>query len=198
MGSATYQLGYCKMCCRNVPHFRGRTRLLPTILNVATFNLFRFGHWYCGQCEFRSQHLRRVRRNKLMMPTNETSLEQTETVGNYIKSDGSLVLRKKRSSRYTNKFREGVVQRLLSGKTNIAQLTTELGVTEYDLLSWVNDALRTRDDRIRELNGLLRSFQTAYRVGISDESIRFDENENLIDGSYEHRETDEPSQSHSV
>ena len=155
---------------------------------------FSFGPWYCGQCEKRIRCLPRVRSNQPTIQGPEAIGEEAEKIGNFIRSDSSLVLRKKRSSRYTNKYREGVVQRLLSGKVTIAQLTTELKVTESDLMSWVSEMMKSRDQRIADLTGLLDSYLrvTSQQIGITDESPQFDADENLIDAEYERRVVDLP------
>ena len=77
--------------------------------------------------------------------------------------------------------------RLLSGKTTMAQLTTELKVSEADILSWISEVISSRDNRIDELTSLLRSYHKAAAslIGISDESMQFDEDENMIDAKFE-------------
>ena len=102
------------------------------------------------------------------------------------------MLRKKRAGRYSEKFREGVVQRLLSGRTNIAQLSVELEVTEADLLAWINEVLESKELRIEELTSLLRSYSQAATdlIGIEDLSLRFDEDENMIEGRFSRRGSD--------
>lgn len=154
------------------------------MFDTATLFVMNFGPWYCSRCEQKNRVLPWFRRREPTLRLIENSSEQ---IGNFIRSDGSLVLRKKRSSRYSQKFREGVVFRLLGGKTNIAQLTTELKVTESDLMAWVHEVLLSRDERIEQLTSLLKSYHRAAGdlIGIADQSLRFDEDENMIEGRFE-------------
>ncbi len=184
MPQGCYKLGYCDYCRRNVHHFRGRKSFRARVVDFFSLFIVNFGPWYCSQCERRKLSLPWIRKSE---PTIQRLDDGHEKIGNFIRSDGSLVLRKKRSSRYSNKFREGVVLRLLSGKTTMAQLTTELKVSEADILSWISEVISSRDNRIDELTSLLRSYHKAAAslIGISDESMQFDEDENMIDAKFE-------------
>ena len=192
MSNVTYKLGFCRSCHINVQHFRGPKPVIARAFDLFSLYVFNFGPWYCGQCEKQNRSLPWIRKSE---PTKQRIDEGSERIGNFIRSDGSLILRKKRSSRYSPKFRSGVVHRLLNGKTNIAQLTVELEVTEADLLSWVAEVVDSRDQRIVELTSLLKSYHRAAAnlIGITDNSLRFDEDENMIEGSYHRRSTESPS-----
>ena len=84
--------------------------------------------------------------------------------------------------------------RLLSGKTNIAQLTTELNVTEADLMSWVNEVLVSRDERIDELTSLLKSYHRAAGslIGIAEATAELND-ENMVEGQFERRMPESPN-----
>lgn len=192
MSNVTYKLGFCRFCHINVQHFRGKKPVKSRALDLLSLYVLNFGPWYCAQCENRSRCLPRIRKSE---PTKKRIDEGTERVGNFIRSDGSLVLRKKRSGRYSAKFRQGVVHRLLNGKTTIGQLTIELEITEYDLLSWVAEVLESRDQRIQELTSLLKSYHRAAAnlIGITDNTADYDEEENMIEGNYEYRSDSSPT-----
>ena len=192
MASGSYQLGYCHSCRRNVQHYRGPKSRLAHFMDVTSLFILNFGPWYCSYCDKRTRSLPWVRKRKASNSQHNDRLGGTDRVGNFIRNDGSLVLRKKRAGRYSQKFREGVVQRLLSGRTNIAQLSVELEVTEADLLAWIHEILEAREMRIEELTSLLRSYTRAAAdlIGIDDDSIRFDESENMIEGRFSRRSTD--------
>lgn len=186
MSNGSYQLGFCKSCRRNVQHFRGRKSPFARAVDIGTLFILNFGPWYCSQCESRVRWLPWIRKKH---PTVRRIDDGSEQVGNFIRSDSSLVMRKKRSSRYSNKFRQGVVYRLLTGKTTLSQLTTELNVTESDIMSWINELLESKDDRISELTGLLKSYHraAANMIGITDETPEYDEEENMIDATFQKR-----------
>ena len=185
MAKIIYKVGFCKYCHINVQHFRSAKTLRARALDLCSLYILNFGPWYCGQCERSRKFLRWVRRSE---PVKNRIDDGGEPIGNFLRSDGSLVMRKKRSSRYTQKFREGVVDRLLNGRTSIGQLTIELEVSEADLLAWVGDLLNSKDQRISELTSLLRSYHRAAEnlIGISDDSAVFDEEENMIEGHFKH------------
>ena len=191
MTQGCYKLGYCKNCRRNAQHFRGRKSWRARVIDLSSLYVLNYGPWFCSQCEDRKRSLPWIRKSE---PTIQHVEDGTERIGNFIRSDGSLVLRKKRSSRYSSKFREGVILRLLGGKTTIAQLTTELKVTEADLLAWISEVIENRDNRIEELTSLLRSYHKAAAslIGISDETLRYDSEENMIDAHFERNSAETP------
>ena len=79
------------------------------------------------------------------------SKSRFEHVGNVTRSDDSLLVRKARAARYSKKFREAVVERILSGKSTISQVKDELGLSERDLLDWINDKVLHQDRHIAKL-----------------------------------------------
>ena len=149
--------------------------------------------------------LRRKHKTKAIEPTVETELDQTEPefehVGNVTRTDDSLLVRQSRAARYSEKFRDGVVDRVLSGQSSISQIRNELNLSERDLLDWVKDRVTRQDDQIfkltkiaetvKQLSGDAESFSfvtSALRIDESDaESIdsfsRFDPSQGItIDG----------------
>lgn len=187
-----YQIGYCRSCGRNVQHFRGPKSIATKFRDLTTLYILNFGPWYCSHCEKRTKCLPRIRNREPTNPVISDRLTESERIGNYIRTESSLVLRKKRAGRYSKKYREGVVVRLVTGKTNVAQLIVELNVTENDLMAWIAELIENRDNRIDELTALLRSHSraAASRIGINDDSPRFNEADNLIEGRYERRKSD--------
>lgn len=61
-----------------------------------------------------------------------------EPVGNFIKEQ-SLVVETTRLKRFTEKYRDAVVDRILSGNTQIKWLIADGKYTEAELLSWIAD-----------------------------------------------------------
>ena len=119
-------------------------------------------------------------------------MEGAEKAGNYIRRDHSLVLRKKRCGRFSQKFRDGVVDRLTTGKTSIGQLCVELKVTEADIVAWIGDLLERRQDRISELSRLVDSLahQNTYTPRLETEISFLDENSDSIEGRFDRRAVD--------
>ena len=88
---------------------------------------------------------------------DQDSESVAEHVGNVTRSDDSLLVRKARAARYSKKFREGVVDRILSGNSTITQVRRELGLSERDLLDWINDRVLRQDQRIAKLGQVVEA-----------------------------------------
>jgi len=82
-----------------------------------------------------------------------------EKVGNFLRSEESLILQSTRASRYTKKYRESIVDRILSGKATITQIRNELGVTERDVLEWLNERVFRQQQKIAKLTQVVKSVQ---------------------------------------
>ena len=72
-------------------------------------------------------------------------IPEAEPVGNFIK-DQSLVLKSARLDRFTEKFRDSVVERILAGKVAISSLTEDGQYSESELLSWIADKAKRQND----------------------------------------------------
>ncbi len=152
------------MCMQNIEHTRKFSSSVFEILDRLSFRclmLFRIGPWYCYQCEGRSLYLRqpnrraptfnRERSRSDFINQSTPDLDTAEAIGNFIKSDQSLVMRHKRTRRYSAKFRDAAVERLLGETSSISQLKTELDVSEQDLIGWIADLVSRQQDRIRSI-----------------------------------------------
>lgn len=73
------------------------------------------------------------------------------SVGNFIRGESNLVMQSTRSSRYTEKFRAGVVQRILEGKQSLSQIADELDVPQPDLLVWMAQQFDQKQQQIEQL-----------------------------------------------
>jgi hypothetical protein len=78
-----------------------------------------------------------------------------EADGNFLLNDYSLVRRSLRSSRYTRKFRDSIVERLLSGQVRMDTVRSELRVRENDILAWIADRMHRQQERINQLTSML-------------------------------------------
>ena len=106
----------------------------------------------------------RRKKNASLVPEHGGSKKGTaesaiEHVGNFLRSDESLLVRKARANRYSKKFREGVVNRILSGALTISQARKELNVSERDLLDWINDRIMRQDQKITKLTQVVEAVQ---------------------------------------
>ena len=168
----TTRMGYCSICKQNMLHVRqaaGRWRLA---IEIVTLKLSRFlgeGPWQCCQCD---QWSRFLQRNKKKTATNSESTKSDFTIdGNFIRQNQSLVLQKQRTARFSQKYRDGMIQRLLSGSSRMSQICRDLGITEDDIMIWMADLLQRRDEKIKELGDLLNQ-QREYRIEMSADFMR--------------------------
>ena len=83
-----------------------------------------------------------------------------DKVGNFLRSEESLIMQHSRASRYTQKFRDGVVDRIIEGKATITQVRKELNVTERDILDWLNRRIHLKDQKIAKLTQVLKTVRT--------------------------------------
>ncbi len=147
----TEKLGYCDRCGENT-HFRlvsaqfSRRPLAWVLTRVA------HGPWFCGQCRYERWAVHR--------PLNAAQGSDDRTgasvsVGNFIRGESNLVMQSTRSSRYTDKFRAGVVQRVLEGKQSLSRIAEELDVPQADLLVWVAQQFDRQQQQIEQLTQMV-------------------------------------------
>lgn len=85
-----------------------------------------------------------------MARQSENQMPEAESVGNFIK-DRSLILRSTRMHRVSEKYRDSIVERILSGKVSISQLTGSGEYTEGELISWIADRVKRLSARLEML-----------------------------------------------
>ena len=74
-----------------------------------------------------------------------------QSVGNYIREQ-ALVLSSTRIHRYSVKYRDAVVSRLLSGRTTFSSLTADGQFTESELISWIADKAKRQSEKSKDLD----------------------------------------------
>ncbi len=159
--SRSVRKGYCRDCQANVNHLRRFVSHIAWLLDALTFRFigrFRFGYWHCMQCTRKSVYLPLARRDVRTIAPLQTESESeshpVETAGNYLRNE-SLLSKKGRISRYSSKYREGVVKKILSGHATIAEMKRELNVSEADLLDWIASAFDGQNGKIRQLTEII-------------------------------------------
>ena len=96
--------------------------------------------------------------SKAESSSNETA---QASAGNYLRNDKSLVMRSARSDRFTDKFKEGIVQRILQGTTTIADVREQHYLTEQDVIAWMKQSFDRKQKRIDDLTQLLRKSESS-------------------------------------
>ena len=157
--------GFCKDCRANVSHARRFRTKLGWLLDFLTFQFtarFRLGSWRCPQCGRRSIYLHLPRSDvKTIQFGDNTKSETTEDgltvehAGNFLLNEKSLLARRERCNRYSEKYRESIVHKILVSDTTIAEVRQELGLSEQDILDWIAQAYDDRGLKIKELEEII-------------------------------------------
>jgi len=87
---------------------------------------------------------------------NEGAKAVQTSAGNFLRNDQSLVMRSARSDRFTEKFRDGIVHRILNGTTTISEVREQHHLTEQDVIDWMKISFDRKQKRIDDLIKLLR------------------------------------------
>jgi len=116
---------------------------------------------------FRRKRKTNILEKSKMEATADVETGGAEHVGNVTRSDDSLLVRKARASRYSKKFREDIVQRILTGHSTISQVRRELGLSERDLLDWINDRVMRQDQHIAKLGQIVETVRKISTDGAS-------------------------------
>ncbi len=197
--------GFCPMCMQNVEHTRKFSSLLLNIADLLTLRilkLLRIGPWYCYQCEGKKFFLRGIRRDfpsfnrhnsqvtfDHASASTEPIVDQPtqESVGNYLRDGQSLLMREQRATRYSQKYRDSTVSRVLSEPASLQRISQELNVSTSDVVDWISDYVDRQQQTIRDLQRRLRSFDRNLKAeeGMMESSsdIVFNENgDQVIDG----------------
>ena len=82
---------------------------------------------------------------------SQPALEPAESVGNFIKTDSSLLMKSNRLQRYSEKYRDAVVRRILSGASSIKQVRDEKQLSESEVTDWIADLFERQQQKIDSL-----------------------------------------------
>ncbi len=75
-------------------------------------------------------------------------------------------MRSARSDRFTDKFKDGIVQRILSGTTTIADVRAQHHLTEQDVIDWMKQSFDRKQKRVDDLTHKLRLTESTDRERI--------------------------------
>ncbi len=78
-------------------------------------------------------------------------------VGNYLRSDSSLLMRSARLNRFSEKYRDAVVRRILSGMTTITRVREDKQLSDTEITGWIADLFERQQKRIDSLENAVRS-----------------------------------------
>lgn len=141
----------------------------------------RLGPWFCLHCDRRQWWLRGTRGDavdyqipvvdemssaelagaspQVLMPPRSQALDsvKAETVadvpiGNYIKSEKSLVMRSRRLLRFSEKYRDAIVQQLLDREFSMIEIKTRHDISDAELVDWIADRFQRIEQQLNELH----------------------------------------------
>ena len=91
--------------------------------------------------------------------------EPAESVGNFIKTDSSLLMKSTRLQRYSDKYRDAVVRRILSGSSSIKQVREEKQLSEIEVTDWIADLFERQQQKIDSLELFKKSIVQSDILG---------------------------------
>ena len=84
-----------------------------------------------------------------------------QPIGNFLKSDRSLTNRKQRLERFSEKYRDAVVRRILAGTATISQIRNDKQLSETEIAEWIADLFERREKKIEQLERMVNSISKA-------------------------------------
>lgn len=165
MPELVQEWGFCPCCLKNCRHFCAPKSRLTRALEMLSLGFakgFRLGPWYCVHCETKSIYLKDERSDVPRCQTDDLEAADSNStdsaddslatpVGNFLKSEQSLVMRSTRLKRFSEKYRDSIVRRLLSGTSTMAQIRQEKNITEGELTDWIADLFERMQARLDSL-----------------------------------------------
>ncbi len=136
--------GYCSNCNSNVVHVRAFNSPVAYRLDRMSFSLLgllNVGPWRCVDCGFRRLLVRRPRQWARVI-AEESMANDDQAISNFLRTDKSLAHAAANSERFSEKFRFGIVDKLLAGTTTISQCCSDLHVSELEIQMWIRDFLQ--------------------------------------------------------
>ena len=160
------QSSYCGICLKNVPHRRYIRSASGRWLDRHFGNWarrIRLGPWYCIHCDNCQLFLAAVNADaddyrvvdpgeidddhRPHLAARDRGSADAEVVGNFLKTEQSLVHRSHRSERFSTRFRDDLVDRLLQGRLTLNDLRAEHQVSEREVLDWIAGRLQRAEDQ---------------------------------------------------
>jgi len=161
--------GFCDSCHQNKEHRRvaGVFSLLNLLL-LGIPTLFGISTWQCTHC--RSMRIFLFRQRGAGPKPARSSFKRalpTSPPNGGLKAHTPkepATPRKVKSSRsrlYSEKYRDAVVRRIVSGITSIAEVQESLDLPEIDVVDWIKQSFQRKEDRVEMLREVLVRHQKA-------------------------------------
>jgi len=153
--------GFCESCQQNKDHRRiaGLFSLLNLVL-LGIPSLFGISTWSCVHCRSTRIFLARQREVRKKVPANSfrrVSLSPPPNGG--LKPQDLKKVEPRRSRLYSEKYRDGVVKRIISGITSVTEVRESLELPESDVIGWIKESFQRKEDRVEMLREALMLYQ---------------------------------------
>lgn len=161
--------GYCENCNSNVVHVRSFHRRLAYFMDRITGSFlakFGIGPWQCVDCGYRRLRLLPSMESARKISDRPESVDASVPVGNFLKTEHSLTHATTDADRFSEKYRIGIVEKLLKGTSTFSKVCSELSVSEIELQRWIKDYLQLQLDNVVAANST-DLISTEY-AGVSD------------------------------
>jgi transposase-like protein len=148
--------GFCENCNSNVVHVRVFQRRLIYRLDRLTgsyFGRLGFGPWQCVDCGHRRMRLLPVQPSARTVSEKAENDDVSHSVGNFIRTDQSLAHAASDKYRFSDKYRRGIVEKLLQGQTTVSRTCQDLDVSELEIQQWIREYLQHELDRVARASG---------------------------------------------
>ena len=157
--------GFCESCQQNKPHRRiaGVFSLLNLML-LGIPTLFGISTWQCTHCRSiriflmkqRASAPKKARSSSCSYPRALPSPPPNGGLKSQTpKTDTPKKVKSTRSRLYSEKYRDGVVKRIVSGITSIKEVQESLELPESDVIDWIKQSFQRKEDRVEMLREVL-------------------------------------------
>ena len=181
--------GFCQGCVQNTLQIRRIESPVFRALDYLTLRastIFQIGPWYCTYCGANKLYLRSpvsgIRDFEADKKSDEAVADEMP-VGNFISRENSLLGTSENADRFSRKYRDAVIIKLMKGQATISQMCNEINVSERDLMTWlreyVNDQQQMMAEEIQQLKLFIseanqETIALNYREQIADSIERFE------------------------
>jgi transposase-like protein len=152
--------GYCRICDSNVVHTRTFDNRFAWQIDRLTLGMFGLWHlvhmgpWRCVDCGHRQLLIRPNADARRRINEKQGAPDETAPVANFIRTQQSLVHTLADTSQYSDKYRAGVVQKLLNGESTVSRVCAELQISELDVQQWIRAWVETELTRAGDASRL--------------------------------------------
>lgn len=115
----------------------------------------------------------------------ESPIPKQQSAGNFLRNEQSLVMRATRLKRFSEKYRDAVVRRVLNGTTTFSQIRQELEISEVELVDWIADLFERQQDLLTAYeNAVVQAPVLKIANGTSDElsSVQNQHRDRILEG----------------